>query len=343
VNTLYKLVLTAFITGLSSTAWAYLEPVTTNHVSVGKVYSYYTCTNEFSFVNRGTRDLQNITIVSTCPCINGESNWKSVKPGGELTVKTVFKAHTVHGVFSKIIWVYYEEKGQKTSSMIKLTGEVMPLFKGVPEQDTVLHSQCTNTIFTNSFTIVATTSDFELAEPVTDNSNLLSCAWNKVSSNPNTWRVTTFIKPRQENRDIAILKIPVTGPKETEGVDLRFKLIVGSPLRISPQRLVVADSSATLSRLFSITTYSPEENPSGLTVNPAGKGVTLDTKLYSRRGMPNTGSSKTTFKANSRYTCTLTLTADALSEIRKMDKPTLTFSYPNHKDATIPVTFMDKK
>jgi len=327
---------------IAAAARAELTPVSTNAVDLGSLYNYDRRISEFTLVNSGKTKVKILELISTCPCIFGEKDREVVEPGGKLTVKTHFNARTVHGQFSRGLWVVTDAPANNRT-LIKVTGEVIPLFIGFPEQEITLRAADENTVFTNQFTLTGTTTNYFLGEPSNDSKTMeISTRLDKVEGATNTYQLTTIIKPKSTLNMAQYVYLPVNGPVAVDAEKIKFKFLIGTRLQASPSKLVLTTLDQAQEKRFYINTYSPEPQLEKLTWEPQIEGLTIKKEIFERRPLfiPTSQVNKkpnATREPNIRFTCTATFTPEALTKIMAMDDPAITFSYPDHQPAKMPL------
>ena len=323
---------------ISLTAYPSLNMINTNNVIVGEIYNDFKCTNDFIFVNDGKTDITVFRVMPTCACIIGSNDVSKVKPGQKLTVSTIFDAHSVHGKFSRGLWIITDDPtNQKV--LVRISGEVLPLFKGFPEDRIDLSAADETSSFTNTFTFTATTTNFFLNQPTCDSlSNKVECIWAKQTlGTTNIWQLTTIIKPKICMKDFLSIHVPITGPKELSDQLIRFKLAIGVPLTAAPLKLVTSSlEQPFVKRVYINTYFTSTQSVDLLTWEPHINGLTI-TKEMSARTLRHSKLNTPLSNSKARFDCTISATPEALKELMKMEDPGFTFSYPDHQSTTIPL------
>ena len=105
-----KLLAVLFVCTLCDRASAGLEMTSTNSINLGKIYSSHRSTHEFHFINTGDSDIHILDIIATCPCINGNKDRDIVKPDEKFTLSVFFNAQSVHGKFTRGLWLITNDK-----------------------------------------------------------------------------------------------------------------------------------------------------------------------------------------------------------------------------------------
>lgn len=350
-KTIYLLAVAA--TAIS--AHAGLEIKGTNIVDVGTIYNFYKSTNEFTFVNNGKTDIRIKRLIPTCTCINGSNSTDLVKPGESCKVTTHFDAYSVDGRFSRGIWVFTDEP-DNNKTLLRINGEVIPLFKGLPDKEMIYQAKDENIIFTNRFTLIGTTKEFTLGTPTSVPTNSITFDFKKdESATDNTWNLVTRIKPGSDVRQSVVARIPVIGPKPIAALKIPFKLIVGAPLRASPPKLVVTKNHIDFTTNIYITTYNAEKKPELFSYEPHIEGLTVRIAVHERKNRRSSSifsnfsknkkrkSRKVKRSPYTHYSCSLSVTQEALAKILEMDKPGITFSYPDHKPVFVEIATLEPK
>ena len=221
---------------------------------------------------------------------------------------------------------------------VKVTGEVIPMFKGVPEDEITLLSEEKNVAFTNFFTFTGTTTNYTLSKPDNPAGNRgLSFSWTEDTNLSNTWHLTTVITQSCEKAHRTfLLKIPVNGSEKTKDINIRFKILTGQPLKVIPSKLIVSQPGKPLSKRFIIYTHSTDVTPADLNYQPKLEGLSIKTEVQAKRHSSKTRSSRSR-NSKTKYICNVSATADALEKLLQMKEPKIVFEYPKHKQAILPV------
>jgi len=322
--------------------------VSTNSIDLGRIYNFSASTNTFQLVNSGSTDIAVLDAVSTCPCMSAEKVERIIKPGEKHTVVTYFNPRAVFGKFKRGVWLITDDPAQKRT-LLTLSGEVLPLFDGIPADEIVLQSADTSTLFTNTFTFTATTTNYFLDNPTHNNSLLdITTHMEKVKDKPGTFKLTIISQSKKAARMTAYVNLPVTGPARVDDIRIKFKFIIGSQLRASPSRLIVADLNETMTKGFFINTSTSEAKPESLTWEPQIEGLGITTEEYVQssksqsRVFPKRASSASSNRSV-RYKCMVSISPDALKKLMEMNEPAITFNYPDHKPVKIPLIAVKEK
>jgi hypothetical protein len=332
-------------------AAAALEMVTTNTVDLGKLYNFDKVDTEFQVINTGAKEIAVREYITTCPCIyviKAEESADVIKPGEKFTVKTRFDARTVHGEFSRGVWLVTSDAATPRV-LLKVAGEVLPLFTGLPEETIVLQTESDAAVFTNKFTLKGVNPDYTLGEPRFNSPSVkTSTAMEKDKKDPTVTHLTVTLRPPAQMRMRGNLSIPVNGPAKIDDLTIRYEVYSGMQLRISPSKLVVNNPAEPCTRKFYVNTYSKETDATLLTYEPRLDGIEVDKKVFAPRAMPNIsmpvrpGRSQTS-SSSSRISCTITISPEAIQKLLAMKEPGITFAYPGHKPFTLPVATFDVK
>ncbi|MDA3925214.1 MAG: DUF1573 domain-containing protein [Kiritimatiellae bacterium] len=316
--------------------------VSTNNINLGKIYNFSASTNCFHFVNSGKTDIAIVNAISTCPCISAEKVQKVIKPGEKHTVKTFFNPCSVFDEFKRSIWLITNDPTQKRI-LLTVSGEVLPLFEGIPKQGITLQARDTEVSFTNKFTITATTTNYFLGTPTNNNSLIkISSHIEKIKGQLGSKLLTIISQARKATRTTAFVNIPVIGPASVDDIRIKFKFIIGARLRASPTKFIITRMDATLEKKFFISTYASCDEPQKLTWEPQIEGLQIKdesyaTKASSLRKAFEGRTLPTPRKRSTRYKCSARISPAALKKLMDMDEPAITFNYPNHKSVKIPL------
>jgi len=345
---IYMLFTSLLIFAFAGNAGASLEMVSTNDINLGEIYNFSVSTNYFNFVNSGKTDISILNAVSTCPCIKAEKVQKVIKPGEKHTVTTFFNPRSVFDKFKRGVWLITNDPAQKRI-LLTISGEVLPLFQGLPKDQIILQSADTDILFTNKFTITATTTNYFLGEPTNNNSLIkISSHLEKINGQPGSQLLTIISQARKAARTRAFINIPVTGPARVDDLKVKFRFIVGARLRASPTKIIVPSLDTTLEKKFFISTYTPGDGPQKLTWEPQIEGLEIKRESFVHRfrsfDRAHKGRTRPAPKKSSaRYKCIAKISPAALKKLMAMDDPAITFNYPNNKPVKIPLITINAK
>ena len=324
-----------------------LELTSTNTVDVGAIYNYSKSDHTFEIVNKGNEDILIKDLVSTCPCIFGTKDKDVIKPGETYSLKLHFNPRSVHGKFARGVWLITNDP-VNPKILFKVTGEVLPLFTGVPTEPIVLQSENEGGAFTNKFTLKGADPKYTLGEPKFNLPNVPTMINKETDKNdPATTRLTVTIKPPERIRMRCYLAIPVNGPEKIDDLKIDYQFCIGMQLKASPTRLVVIDPAQPLTKRFYINTYGDDTDADLLTYEPVMEGVTLEKEVFERTGIassrvmpPKPNTSAIRRSTSNRITCTVSITAEALKKLLDKPEPAITLMYPGHKAVQMPLALM---
>ncbi len=334
---------------LSPCAEAAIEAVATNTVDLGRIYNFHKSDNVFQVINTGTKDVAVREFITTCPCIyviKKEDDATVIKPGEKFTVTTRFDARTVHGKFSRGVWLVTNDAATPRI-LFKVEGEVLPLFTGLPEDSIVLQTESDAAVFTNKFTIKSLNPEYTLGEPRFNTPSVkISATMEKDKTDPTITHMTVLLTPPAQMRMRGNLSIPVNGPARIDDLTVKCELYVGMQLRISPSKLVVNNPEESCTRKFYVNTYSKETDADLLAHEPRIAGIEVDKRVFAPRALPTIsmpirGGMPQVQSSSSRISCTITISPEALKELLAMKEPAITFTYPGHKPVPLPVAIFD--
>jgi hypothetical protein len=333
----------AICAGVVQQADAALEMVSTNTIDIGQVYNYASSTNTFIFANKGKADIAILDVVSTCPCIQVVKKPQMLRPGETYILETQFNARTVHGRFMRGAWLVTDDPA-RPRALVKITGEVLPLFEGIPKQQIVLKASAEATSFTNELIFIATTTNFFLCEPL-HNSSTQKSVIATLKRDANKYQLTTVIRP-DRNMQSALVSLPVEGPVPIDPIQINFKITAGAQLRASPGKLIVPTLNKRFTKTFYINTQTSDCTPDKLTWTPQIEGLEVKKTIYSgtpRQKAADAGTLRTDHKTitNTRYSCTLTISPEALSKLMQMEEHVIMFHFPDHKPVKVELVSID--
>ncbi len=340
-NYLYSVISLISAVLIAPEAYSAIQMTSTNNVEVGEVYSDFTNTNEYHFVNNGTTTVNVVRLIPTCPCILATNDVDIVKPGETMKVIVFFDARTISGKFSRGLWLITNDPDNK-QILLRVSGEVIPLFKGFPDERIDLMAKDKSIALTNKFTFAATTTNYFLGHPQCEElTNCISFEWKAEKfEGTNIWHLTTVIQPDDNMSKSAAIRIPVTGPIARGDHLIRLKLTVGVELRAVPSKLVTTTLTQPFTKKFYINASIPDGKTELLTWEPQITGIKVDKALPApRRGLSSSKFKRPLLSSRSktRFECAVSMTPAALQELMQMEEPGITFSYPDHQPTTIPL------
>lgn len=337
----FTLVLVAFV------SQAALEMTSTNNIIVGDIYSDFVNTNSYHFINKGDAAIEVVRLLPTCPCIKADTNRKVIKPGQQMTLTAIFDANGISGEFSRGLWLLTSDS-VNNKILLRVSGRVIPLFHGFPQQQLILLAADESVAITNHFTFTATTTNCFLNQPQCEGlaTNCFSLDWKFDGSGAsNQWHLTTFITPDQKMNKHVLLRFPVTAPTRRRDQVIRIRLTVDEQLRVSPSKLVITTLKKPLNKGLYVNICLPDAKPELLTVKPDNDEIKLtisppeihDSSRFSRFSRTRKQSKRPRSRTKTRLKCSVTISPAALKELMKMKTPAITFHYPQHQPVEVPI------
>ena len=288
--------------------------------ALGKIKSYETQSVCFRFKNNGNVPAEIRNLISTCACISGSVDKKLIQPQEEAVITVVLDPATVTGGFKRVLWVDTNDPAWPRIGLT-VSGEVFPLFAGLPKagpQPIILEEGVT---WTNRFTFTQTETNLFLGAPlIATDTNTLRAVATLVTNNQKktSFDVTLLVTPLATGRHPLTLSIPVEGYSNMPPVTLVYSMRVGLALKVVPSKILLSPSDQPLTRRLNIALSEgfARLSAESLTWAPQREGVSVKVQKNPR---------------TSSLSVTLTLSPEAIAKLRQEKDAQLTFTYPNYK------------
>lgn len=305
-----------------------LQLLPTHTVDLGSIHSYVITNLSFKIRNNGAAPLLIERLVPTCPCILGKLDKVEIPAGEEASLRVALDASQVHGLFKRALWVHSNDPKSPHVAVV-FTGEVIPLFSGLPEKMISWTIEDYGVAITNHFTLSATEKILSLGEPkvetLGDLQGTLTLTTNLAETT--SYHLTTIFTPLANGRHSAIVTLPVIGRKNAKPLEIFYRVIAGAELMTVPRQIVLMPNErAQTFRLVIRTQGNTPLEPEDLTWEPVLQGLEI-TALKQTRGRRKTDLS-----------ITGKITPTAARTLLAADVPEINFFYPDHKQATVAVS-----
>lgn len=314
---------------VSTSGMPVIELVGSNSVALGSVPCYEMKLIKFTFRNPGTVPVEITKVMSTCPCVRGFPEQAVLQPNEEKVLTVEFNPTIVHGEFKRGLWVHTSDSRQ-SRILLTLTGEIAPLFFGLPESPLSFRCSGPGGVWTNRFTLTAAETNLFLGAPAYQKSDKVQLAATIATNaqSKGSFDVTLVATALAEGRNTVTMEIPVLGRPSLPPLRLSVLGWIGTELSVMPSQILVFPTEKTQTRHFLVRTSETNVVPSQLTWTPQREGVTVDV----RAATPRAG------KKPSTLAVTVNITPKAAAELLKEKNAQLTLAYPNYK--AVPLTFV---
>lgn len=250
-------------------------------IALGEVPCFETRHTPFRLKNTGSEPVPIVGLHPTCKCVKGQASSDTIPPGGETVVTLALNAASVHGTFERGLWVNFQN-GRR--AFLTVTGNVVPLFTGVPEKATLLKAPDMNVVWTNRLLITSPYANAGLgqAEVLTDPGVSATYSLDTTThvdvvtgSTNRLCTITTLIKPLALGRSRAAFFFPVEGYPNQSPVRVSFATRAGSVLSCNPDELAFYGATIAIRRRLLINTDDAEADPKALTWEPVIDGMDI--------------------------------------------------------------------
>lgn len=293
-------------------------------VELGTIPAYAVRTVPFKIKNTGKGVGNIVSIVTTCPCVSATAEKKDLQPGEETVVTLRLDASKVHGTFKRGVWLETNDP-ENSRLLLAASGVVRPLFLGLPPMPVLLNSAGSNCAWTNTYALTATETNLFLGTPViaTNGEIRLDVAitTNKIKE-LTEYTIRTVLTSLGTGKAAASADIPVEGRTDMnlKPISLIYQTTAGAALRVAPSALLITPGSRLLNRTVRIATADKEARPEALTWSPDIEGITIKAE---------------SFMIRSSLSVTISMTPETVEKLIQAKQTQITFSYPNHKPATL--------
>jgi len=304
-------------------------------VEVGELPSYVVKTVPFRFKNKGEKVANINGLISTCPCISATADKMVIQPNEEAIVTLRLDTSQVRDTFRRGVWIETND-ADNPRLLLSVKGVIRPLFSGLPPMPIRIVSSGKESVWTNTHTVTATETNLFLGTPVIETNGAIRLA---VSVTPSTaqekgvYTIQTILTSLGSGKSAASVSFPIEGrPNQNlRPLTLLFQNVVGAALRVVPSRIAVSPASRRmmmLSRQLRVATSEKQADPTALTWSPQTEGVSVQVSPAPMK---------------SSLSVTLSFTPEAVQKLIAGKQSTITFSYPNHKPASVEVSEAKKR
>ncbi len=299
-----------------------LELLGTNTISLGRISEFKQQQATFLFTNRSDQTQSVLALRRTCSCITSSIDQKTVPPGGRAVVTMGVDPTSIRGTFTRGLWVLFPG-GAKKRVLLSLTGEVMPLFDGLPSKALDLRTpSLSNVSWTNRYVLTATDPRVRLGAPVVGTNTYLKVEASLVTnaSAMTSYTLCIVSTPLSIGRTKTQIRLPVTGINDIPDLRVGIESRVGLALAVNPDRLFLIPSDYPVTRRFLVRTDAETAEPAALTWSPQIEGLFIEAKPT---------------KTKSGLLITLQLSPEAVTRLLAKKETQVTFHYPQHTSATV--------
>ncbi|MFO7938028.1 MAG: DUF1573 domain-containing protein [Kiritimatiellia bacterium] len=212
------------ITG-ARTAFAQLVLQGTNTVDLGVISRFDKRSVEYRFRNPGEKPVKVVKLAATCSCISADKNCETVGSGEELLVTVRLDPRTVHGSFKRVVWMITDDCSADNKVALAVTGEVRPLFTGLPASPVAIHPVGSEHAVTNDFELTCIYTNFVPAESGKYTSSLMDIDATLTRTGITNYHLRTVVVLKTDNRGIGILRLPVAAPIDVSPLRLSFRTV----------------------------------------------------------------------------------------------------------------------
>ena len=298
-----------------------LKLLDTPSVSLGKIHAYEEKRVPFRFKNTSSTPASVLALHPTCPCVQGAADKMLTPPGEEMVVTLILNPSDIHGDFQRGLWVNFNDPAQKRV-LLNVTGEVEPLFAGMPSEPLSLQSMDTSVVWTNRYTLTAGEAGFRLGAPQAETNAGLRTEVTLVTNTTEriSYDLTLVVTPLAPGRHRTSVTLPVEGGSRPLTLRLDLQARVGLALAISPVQLNLYASGSPVTQRLLVRTDDDDVKAAALTWTPRLEGVKVDVKPTKR---------------SSNLLVTVQLAPEAIRQLRAQKDAQLLFRYPKHTSAAV--------
>jgi hypothetical protein len=293
----------------------------TNAVALGQLRTFEEERVAFRFRNTGAAPVTLRSFLPTCACVQGSADKLRTPPGEETVVTLVLDPRKARGTFTHSVWVLLDEPAQKRVRLT-LSGEVVPLFAGLPPEPLSFEAQELNVAWTNRCTLTAARPECRLGGPQIETDAALQIAVALVTNAAETasYDLTLVLTPLARGRHRASVTLPVEGISNAPPLRLDIQTRVGQALAVSPEQVILPAPGRPLTRQFLLRTDEATANPDALTWDPHLKGLTVQAKPTRRAD---------------NLLVTVQFSPEAARRLQAEKDAKLLFHYPKHTSAVV--------
>lgn len=296
-------------------------------VEVGELPSYAVKTVPFRFKNKGEKVANINGLISTCPCISATADKMVIQPNEEAVVTLRLDASKVHDAFRRGVWIETND-AENPRLLLSVSGVIRPLFSGLPPMPIRIVSSGKGNVLTNTYTVTATETNLFLGPPVIATNGeirLVVSVTTNTAQEKAVYTIQTVLTALGSGKSAASASLPIEGrPNQNfRPLTLLFQSVAGATLRVAPSRIMISPASRLLSRQLRVATSEKNADPAALTWAPQIEGVSVQV-------------SPTLMKSS--LSVTLSFTPESVEKLTDGKQAKITFSYPNHKPASVEFT-----
>lgn len=305
-----------------------MQLIGTNTVQLGKVSGLDIKHVTFVFTNAGPTQVRLTSLRPTCSCVRGESDKSVIPPGGTVVVTFHFTPYNIHGSFQRGLWVSFSGTTLKRFHLA-VSGEVLPLFEGLPSEPISLQSAEMGVVWTNRYVVTPTESGIRLDTPkvgIDENVRVEACLAAVPATNTAgaaSYELTLVVRPLTVGRHKTQVTLPVTGRPDLPAITLDLSVHAGLSMTAKPDQVKLYASETPVVRRILVRTDDPDAAEESLTWGPAIEGLTVSVKKI---------------KAKSTFMVTLEFTPAAVKRLRAGKESRLLFRYPRHEPVEVLLT-----
>ena len=293
-------------------------------VEVGELPSYVVKTVPFRFKNKGEKVANIQGLISTCPCISAAADKMVIQPNEEAIVTLRLDTSKVHDAFRRGVWIETND-ADNPRLLLSVSGVIRPLFSGLPPMPIRIVSSGKENVWTNTYTVTATETNLFLGTPVIATNGelrLVVSVTTNTAQDKAVYTIQTILTSLGSGKSAASASFPIVGrpDQNLHPLTLVFQSVVGAALRVAPSKLALSSSGRTLSRQLRVATSEKNADPAALTWSPHVEGVSVQV-------------SATLIKSS--LSVTLSFTPEGIQKLTAGKQAKITFSYPNHKPASV--------
>ena len=322
-----------------------LEVQGSNVFNVGRVHGVGETNIIFRFKNIGEEPLTGLRLLASCPCIKATYTPEEVLPGEMVDVTVSLALALVKkGDFRRGVTLY-TDKRRKAEAQLFVTGSIVPLVAGLPDDELVLDATAAGIVFTNAFTLnVSEGRQAQLLEPVVKAPPEISVQTSLTASEGREGEYALSVQVAVLTQGVyrVQVEIPVAGENKQDFPRLRIQVHGGTMLLASPKALVVDDVGEIVpERIFRLMlrtnraivlepeklTWRPQLNGMRVVIEKPGQGL--------RRSQPAVDSGKA--RRSGPLRVTLGLTSEAFQALLNEPEPAVSFFYPDCADVKVQI------
>ena len=343
---------------VSSKSASDIEIVGTNTVDLGKVTREAFKLVKFTLRNSSESPVKITGIRSTCPCIRGFPETLDLAPTSEGAITLELNPNLVKGEFKRMAWVLASETpGFKPIPLI-LTGEVVSPFDGFPTETITFQQSDLNIPWTTQMIFTATAPETFLGNPIVksamsqESDRRADVSFEIITNKTElaSYDIKMTVLPLERGRIIERIVFPMHCKTSSFNMEINIQARIGTSLNLTPRQILLYPSEKPLLRNFQISRGDRIAlDPSLLKLVNAPAGVTFGvmpprtTSRPSRNMMKTlpgmTPEKKSSPPAPAPIAFWISITPEAVENLRNENAPKLSLTYPDFRDMEIEVKF----